>query len=319
MKVYIANNPEALQGLGLDATVEAEFGADCVKGRLTTLAHHGPRSGNPAPCVWKEEIPEGIESVGISHVDLDTVGGVMRLLGDSPSPDSTDELFWQAAARMDVEGPHRLEEILRWARSRVPFDCGAVELYGEVDDVGQADGILDCARDDVVHWIRDALYAYWAYSKEHRVFPPRDGSVDDVTDKVMEHVAAVRRILGGDKRLLDAGKEFRFRETSLNADSLIRVVPTHSGLRIAVREAEEFTNHLYRTVDGVVCDGVVALNTKFKSITLSWSEGQGDACKIMQAVFGPKAGGHAGIAGDPRDKEARQEDLEVVVRHLQEG
>jgi len=298
MRFFLANNAEALRGLDLDATVEAEFGDDCVEGRLATLAHHGPRSDNPAPCVWEGEIPDGIERVGISHVDLDTIGGARRLLGSSPSPNSTDELFWHVAARVDVEGPHRLEEILRWAHSRVQFDC---------------------ARDDAVHRIRNALFAYWAFSKENRVFPPRDGSVMDVTEEVMAHIKAVQAILDGDKGLLDAGKELRFREASLNADSLVRVVSTHSGLRIAVREAEEFVNHLYRTVDGVVCDGVVALNTKFKSITLSWSEGQEDACKIMQAIFGPKAGGHAGIAGDPRDKEARREDLEVVVRHLQEG
>ena len=32
------------------ATVEAEYGDICVEGKDVTLAHHGPRSGNPAPC-----------------------------------------------------------------------------------------------------------------------------------------------------------------------------------------------------------------------------------------------------------------------------
>lgn len=34
----------------VDATVEAEYGDDVVEGEILTLAHHGSRSNNPAPC-----------------------------------------------------------------------------------------------------------------------------------------------------------------------------------------------------------------------------------------------------------------------------
>lgn len=34
----------------IEATVEAEYGDKCINGKLYTLAHHGSRSANPAPC-----------------------------------------------------------------------------------------------------------------------------------------------------------------------------------------------------------------------------------------------------------------------------
>jgi hypothetical protein len=52
----------------------------------------------------------------------------------------------------------------------------------------------------------------------------------------------------------------------------------------------------------VVCEAVIAFNTKSGSITLSFAEETDprNACELMQAVFGPEAGGHKGIAGSPR-------------------
>ena len=52
-----------------DATVEAEYGNNVVEGTKVTLAHHGPRSNNPAPCNTPD-VPELPASATIVHKSL---------------------------------------------------------------------------------------------------------------------------------------------------------------------------------------------------------------------------------------------------------
>ena len=89
-----------------EATVEAEYGAACVEGTMVTLAHHGERSGNPAPCNAEVEPLKG-GKILLSHVDLDAIGGVMAVAGIKPE----DPAFWQAAEFIDVNGPHHIHEL----------------------------------------------------------------------------------------------------------------------------------------------------------------------------------------------------------------
>lgn len=96
---YTANND-------VTASVEAEYGDDVVCGRIVTLAHHGPRCGQPAPCVAQvNKIIGG--TILVSHIDLDTLGGIMALTG--VKPDAPD--FWEGAAFVDVMGPHHIHEL----------------------------------------------------------------------------------------------------------------------------------------------------------------------------------------------------------------
>lgn len=87
------------------ATVEAEYGDICVSGSWATLAHHGPRAHLPCPCILanRQDTPDTL-LVGISHLDLDTLGGVLSLLGTKPDAPE----FWDLAAQVDVRGPHML-------------------------------------------------------------------------------------------------------------------------------------------------------------------------------------------------------------------
>ena len=55
-KVIMASNPEILRSINPDFTVEAEYGEILVEGKYGTLAHHGSRSNNPAPCTVKNNI-----------------------------------------------------------------------------------------------------------------------------------------------------------------------------------------------------------------------------------------------------------------------
>lgn len=61
-------------------SVEAEYGDKIIEAvGGVTLAHYGLRSDNPAPCVAEVE-PNNLPTV-ISHVDLDTIGGILAVWG----------------------------------------------------------------------------------------------------------------------------------------------------------------------------------------------------------------------------------------------
>jgi hypothetical protein len=163
------------------ATVEAEYGDVCVSGSWATLAHHGSRSANPVPCVEANRLDTpDLLMVGISHLDLDTLGGVLALLGVKPEAQD----FWEAAARVDMEGPHML-----------PL-------------------ITTCAT------VLAQLNAFWAWSEGNRLFLPHDGAAVDVTASVTVAAETVTKILGGDSTLLEAGKVWATGKEALDKASL---------------------------------------------------------------------------------------------------
>lgn len=269
---FISSNPENLASAlkGRTATVEAEFGDTVVEGTDLTLAHHGPRSGNPAPCLAENGVVDGIETVGLSHVDLDSLGGCMAILGIKP----VDPEFWELAAFIDVHGAHKL------------LEANAPEMA-----------------------VR-ALHAWWAWSQAHRQFAPRDGSVADVTDWVKDASEAVTRILEGSSELLAKGDAFRAQAETLNSESFVECRGS-----IVVRVAPVFVNHLYTAPDGTIGEAVVSLNTVTGAITLSFADtprGTG-AREVVQRLWGPEAGGHAGIAGSPRGRRMTLSDLMSLI------
>ena len=165
MKIYIANNAAALETLSLDATVEAEYGLTCVTGDMLTLAHHGPRSNRPCPCSMDNFPSMGIETVGISHVDLDTIGGLMAIMGIKPSKYDWVRDFWRVAAEVDTQGVHKLPTM----------------------DLGICPDM-----------VMDSLNAFYAFSeKEGRVSAPRDGSVVEID--LSKHFSVLLTLLTHDE------------------------------------------------------------------------------------------------------------------------
>ena len=274
MKVILAPTADLANSVENPAvTVEAEYGDITVKGSRYTAAHHGSNAANPCPCV-DTDIPtvgEG-ETILVSHIDLDTLGGVARAMGWCLGP---RRAFWELAAFVDVNGPHKLAQ------------SGARE-----EDLA-------------------ALHAYWAWSQSNRGPRRESDQIHDVTDEVGRHLDALEKILDGDAELLAAGGEFRKAGEELNEESFVEA--SHG---VIVRVGPAFTNHLYTTPQGEVCEAVVSFNTKSGSITLSFAEKDDprDACEIMQTVFGPEAGGHKGIAGSPRGVRQTLAELELVYR-----
>jgi hypothetical protein len=310
-----------------DITIEAEYGSFVWEGALFTAAHHqkeGPFAGNhvieggqpsPAnnpnipklahhqkegPFAGNHVIEGGQPSpannpnipkldadlddggiIGVSHFDLDTLGGVLRAMGLSGFFGGRLDSFWSLVEFVDVNGPHKL------AQSGA---SGADLAY---------------------------LHAFWAWSQANRPRWSRD-EVTDITSHIRDAERALRLILSGDEAMLQAGLEFEKAGEKLNADSFVEQAGTYKG--VVVRVSDSFVNHLYATPDGTPMVAVVALNTKFKSITVSFAdtpEGV-SAREIVQSLWGPEAGGHDGIAGSPRGQEMTENDLKAAVKAVAE-
>lgn len=271
MKIFISNNPESLVAVNPHVTVEAEYGNITVRGSILTLAHHGKNSSNPAPCVTvlTKEQREQISSVeddlviGISHMDLDTLGGILNVLGETVK---TGE-FWKLAAFADLNGPHMIHKSgARWETQ--------LEYFG-----------------------------FCKLSQENRIFAPRDGSVEDITDKVKKLIEQFKRPLAG------LGENFIRAQHQLDHDSYCSSQTDDDGIRYCIRISEgEFVNQLY-TFDNfeqneppMEHDAVLSYNKKTGAITLSFATAELglSARNILQKHLGPKAGGHDGIAGGDR-------------------
>jgi len=186
IKIILAPTWELAETIAAEITVEAEYGAMVKEGTVYTAAHHqpsGPFAGNhvvaggrPAPCN-DADIPElAGGTILVSHMDLDTLGGIMRTRGAGSFGEF--ESFWALAEFVDVNGPHKLAES------------------------GASSGDIE------------RLYAWWAYSKTMPRFS-RD-EVTDITDVVGAAISHLGDILWGHEPALAAGKTFREDEAALN-------------------------------------------------------------------------------------------------------
>ena len=268
-------------------TVEAEYGSVVWEGTVFTAAHHqasGPYAGRhqggtqPSPCN-NDAIPalDLMGTVGVSHFDLDTLGGVLRAWGMTGFFGGRMESFWDLAEFVDVNGPHKLAQ-------------------------------ANASEEDL-----ERLHAFWAWSSENRL--PRAEEVTDVTKFFAEAESVLRRILQGegDPELLRAGRDFREAGEKLNRESLM-----HMAGDVVVRCSPGFTNHLYALPEGAPCKAVAAYNTSHGSVTVSLADPiEGVSCReVVQALWGPDAGGHDGIAGSPRGQRMSVHDLADAAKAM---
>lgn len=104
-KILLAPIFEQADTVEADATVEAEYGDLCIAGSKITLAHHGSRSNNPAPCNTNVT-PLEKGTILLSHIDLDAIGGCLAVMGEKYE----DKDFWKAAEYIDVNGAHHIHD-----------------------------------------------------------------------------------------------------------------------------------------------------------------------------------------------------------------
>jgi len=288
IRILFAPTADLAKGTTADITVEAEYGSHVWEGSLFTAAHHqkdGPYRGRhqggdqPSPCN-NHDIPLCPEGgvIGVSHFDLDTLGGVLRAMGLPGFFGGRLASFWDLAEFVDVNGPHRLSE-------------------------------SEASEEDLAY-----LHAFWAWSSANRNLQRGLEAVTNVTTFFLDAEVALRAILQGDEALLAAGQEFREAGERLNADSFVDcdsgvVCRVHPGFTnhlyvtpkgcvakavVAFNQAQgSITISLAQPVEGVSCR------------------------EIVQDLWGPDAGGHDGIAGSPRGVRMRFGDLNSALAQVQ--
>ena len=147
IKVLLAPTAELAKELinttEIVATVEAEYGEVCIEGKEVTLAHHGTRSHNPAPCNW-EVTPLNNGNILVSHIDLDTVGGVLALMGLKPE----DNDFWKGAEFIDVNGVHHIHEL----PTEVQDKLNAIYAWGSERENKRITEVTDVTK-DILSWL----------------------------------------------------------------------------------------------------------------------------------------------------------------------
>lgn len=261
-----------------DVTVEMEYGSHVVEGNQFTAAHHqseGPYKGvhlggtAPAPCN-NDAIPNvGNGVIGISHVDLDTLGGVLRATGKTEFFIPKYKSFWQLAEFVDVNGPHRLAQA-----------CASKN---------------DEAR----------IFAFWAWSQKNRAPISRD-DITDVTSYFETAAAALMSCLRLEEAYLQAGYDFKDSSDKLNKESfvehsdgiVVRVAPSFVNHLYADPDGTPARCVVaYNTMTG-------ACTISFADPP----EGR-TAKEIVQSIWGDEAGGHASIAGSPRGMRMTLTDL----------
>lgn len=293
-KIIQSDNPPLV-------TIEAEYGSYVAEGTQYTAAHHqatGPYTNdNPSPCCDINIPTLNNGTVLVSHVDLDTVGGCLRTTNEWKEKlfNSDTNHFWQFAGWVDVKGPHMMRNFPT-----------------------QTD------KDTIIN----QLTAYWAWhDKNMGSLRTNQGESLDITKSVMSAANALQHILNNNPEYIDQGIEFQKKEAALAAESFRDILYIGDGsdkIKIVTRNSDKFTNHLYDLGENGLADIVIAYNNKYGSITLSYAQWEdrymdlqiAPCFEIMQSIWGNTAGGHAGIAGSPRELRVEESMIQNVYAKL---
>lgn len=293
IQFFHSNNPADLASLKPSLTVEAEYGEVVVEGLLYTAAHHqqsGPYvgdhlapGGRPSPCN-DPQVPilgSGDWIVGISHFDLDTVGGCLRALPEAQDLFTPDRAgFWALAAFVDTRGLHRLAE-------------------------------ASASSQDVLR-----LAAWRAFA---RLVPPLPAwGPTNCTALIMRCAQVLREILADDEERISRAREQIAADDLANQLSFVEL--RASGLIVRRSpSAEVFVNHLYNAPNGEAGTAIATLNRDSGAITISLAlPVEGVSCvAIVRGLWGGLAGGHPGIAGSPRGLKMQEEDFARAIAALE--
>lgn len=260
------------------ATVEAEYGDVCIEGNWQTLAHHTEQyRNNPAPCIRKDVMPLENGIILISHLDLDTLGGIMLLEGMGEMTDS----FWESEALIDTQGV-----------------------------------LAEPHLSDRDRFLMRAYWAWETNLTDQKYLADHQNLILDVTDSVELRISFIQMMLKRDytdeeRNLLNQYYESfqrdlnSFLSTCVYEDERLRVFIT--------QENQHYLSH-YR--DHCLVETCVTLNQKKGTLTISDISKTLDCKTFMQEVFGENAGGQFRVAGSPRDEVMEIPDLTRLLNIL---
>ena len=277
-QILLAPTYDIAKTINAEATVEAEYGDECLEGTMATLAHHGPRSNNPAPCNTPDvPVLPPFATVVVSHIDLDTLGGIYALQGRKPE----DDRFWEAAEKIDVEGAHHIHELDQDIQDKLnayyAYNDGqprqryteAIDVTKQIDDTYKiVNAIIDI--NDPEHDKLIAAGKEWAQTREKEV----------------------------EDQLVYENKDVRVFDTN----GIFCAASYFSPNQNTICPATVTYNEKFKSITLAFEDGGKQLNAR----------------EIVQELWGPEAGGREGIAGSPRNVEMTKDDLAKLVNELTE-
>lgn len=273
--ITLVPHAEQAEGLQADYTVEAEYGDICIEGKKLTLAHHGSRSHNPAPCNWEVEPGDG-GSILISHIDLDTIGGILAITGDKIE----DPEFWKGAEHLDVYGPHHIHDL----PLEVQDQLNAMDAWEEAHETERFETPAD---------VKGIVRKYAEFLE--KVLIRDHPEHEQVINRGREWAAvAVRET---EQRCVFENKMVRAFRTDGPFCSAAYYSP-RQGMIIPCTVAlhEQFGSITVAFADG----------GREKGGVLSAKE-------IVQELWGPLAGGRDGIAGSPRGQKMTEKDFRQCI------
>ena len=277
-QILLAPTYDIAKTINAEATVEAEYGDECLEGTMATLAHHGPRANNPAPCNTPDvPVLPPFATIVVSHIDLDTLGGIYALQGRKPE----DDRFWEAAEKIDVEGAHHIHELDQDIQDKLnayyAYNDGqprqryteAIDVTKQIDDAyNVVNAIIDI--NDPEHDKLIAAGKEWAQTREKEV----------------------------EDQLVYENKDVRVFDTN----GIFCAASYFSPNQNTICPATITYNEKFKSITLAFEDGGKQLNAR----------------EIVQELWGPEAGGREGIAGSPRNVEMTKDDLARLVNELTE-
>lgn len=279
---YLTKEELREAGIRPTATVEAEYGSEVIYGDEVTLAHHTPQFQNhPAPCNT-ENVPklEDGATIVISHIDLDTLGGIAALMGrKAENPE-----FWKVAEFIDLNGPHHLFEVPESARDRYV----AYEAYGATHRTPRYTEPTDVTELVMEHLgiVDRAVRGEAELVEEGRTWER------ETTEKIEECL-----VFENENVRVFNSPEGTFCAASYYSPNLGKIVP-----------ATVTFNGRFKSVTVAMADGGKELGEK-----------TGESARtLVQALWGNEAGGHAGIAGSPRAREMNEQDMKNLAKLVNE-
>lgn len=283
MKVLLAPNLQIAQTVtNPAATVEAEYGSNVVHGEKYTLAHHAVEG--ICPCLYANNMFPEMQTgdiILISHIDMDTLGGVLALQMRKPD---VCEGFWDLVAYADVSGPHKVEE--RFAQAKTKKEKEAFLC----------------------------LFACWQWLGHYR---ERYIELTDVTGFINKFFLFLTS-LPENKKALEAGlKWLEAKNAEIEKNLIEEIEENGKFIRVFVSTSGIFCNaNYYSPNKKKSANFIVTLNEKTGAITLSVPDKSYNCAEIMKKLFGQEAGGHPGIAGTPRGVKYTKMDLFKVVNYI---
>jgi hypothetical protein len=101
----------------MDATFGCMYGEDKVLNG-SKYTHNANSGYSIPPCVWKIKTPlEKGSHVGLGHIDLNIIGGILRLAGYLPASKRAN-IFWEFVAEVSTSGTDKMFMIMERLKKR---------------------------------------------------------------------------------------------------------------------------------------------------------------------------------------------------------